>query len=304
MKPLHNTILHVEPSADPVFVQNPQVLSAQAAQHPIIVRADQIGAVHLEDPLDVMPVDDLDLIPSMPVEVHITALQIPVVYQDVMSIVPGLHARPPVLPESPDGDIILPDPPENGYDFIFHVGVAGRGHLRLEQLAHKHGYRMKDAEGQYAPVVPVIKEAPKDPDAEMMDPQRNVVTDIDPSSAPVTDLGPPSDMSSSSIPVTEIGPPVPATEIGPPLPANDMGPPGVNRYQIHPRLGFSDPDTPLLDINGDAVDVVPPMIETHEQPAVRGYHAGYEQFSDELATEIDVASLIHNMKESGHTVRV
>ncbi|KAF7792282.1 hypothetical protein EIP86_003318 [Pleurotus ostreatoroseus] len=309
VKPLHNTILHVEPSTDPVFVQNQGL--TQTPQHPIIARADQIGAVHLDDHLDDMPVDDADAIPTTPIEVHITTLEIPVTYQAVMSAVPGLHASPPVLPETPEGKPLHPTSPEDGYDFIFHVGVAGRGHLRLEQLAHKHGYRMKDADGQYAPVVPVVKEAPKDPDAEMMETQRAVVPPEGPVAGsapkpdrmnapiPVTEIGRP-------LPVTEIGPPVPVTEIGPPVPVTEIGPPsdlapGVNRFQIHPRLTGLDPADPDEALFDEAVGVVPPIIETHEHPAVRGYGVGYEQFSDELATEIDVASLIHSMKEFGHS---
>jgi len=71
----------------------------------------------------------------------------------VLSIVPGLHARPPILPEDAPEDCA--DPPEKNYDFIFHIGVAGRGPLRMERVGHKLGYHMKDAKGQLAPVVRV-----------------------------------------------------------------------------------------------------------------------------------------------------
>ncbi|KAJ3528951.1 hypothetical protein NM688_g7925 [Phlebia brevispora] len=91
VKPLHNTILHVEPSSDPVFVQNSQSLVAQNPQ-PLIVRADQIGAVHLEDQLDAMPVDEADTSPPRPVEIHITALEIATTYQAAISTVNGLHS--------------------------------------------------------------------------------------------------------------------------------------------------------------------------------------------------------------------
>jgi len=36
---------------------------------------------------------------------------------------------------------------------MFHIGVAGRGPLRMERLGHKYGYHMKDASGKLAPLV-------------------------------------------------------------------------------------------------------------------------------------------------------
>ncbi|CAA7271086.1 unnamed protein product [Cyclocybe aegerita] len=95
--------------------------------------------------------------PSTPRPIHITTLQIPVLYHAVLDIVPGLHARPPILP--PDASEECAEPPDNAYDFIFHIGVAGRGPLRMERLGHKYGYHMKDASGKLAPVVRV---SPKD----------------------------------------------------------------------------------------------------------------------------------------------
>lgn len=95
--------------------------------------------------------------------IHITAIQIPVSYQAVLAVTPGLYARPPALPKPTDPTIVMPPPPPNGYDFMFHIGVAGRGPLRIEKLSHKFGYRMKDAEGHYAPTVHLPKEGPRDP---------------------------------------------------------------------------------------------------------------------------------------------
>lgn len=96
-------------------------------------------------------------------EIRITALQIPVTYEAVLSIVPGLHARPPVLP--PDSDPFLPTatPPPDGYDLFFHVGVIGRGPLRMECAGHKFGYNMKDATGSLAPIVRVSREENNQP---------------------------------------------------------------------------------------------------------------------------------------------
>ena len=96
-------------------------------------------------------------------QIYITTLEVPVIYQDVLTIAPGLHAKPPVLPPPADPAYKALHLPENGFDFIFHVGVAGRGPLRLEKLAHKLGYRMKDAEGNHAPIVQIPKELPQDP---------------------------------------------------------------------------------------------------------------------------------------------
>lgn len=84
--------------------------------------------------------------------VKISALEIPVSYEAVVDVVPKLHLRPPVLPDDVK-DNFYPLPQDKGYDFIFHVGVAGRGPLRMEKLGHKLGYYMKDANGKMAPIV-------------------------------------------------------------------------------------------------------------------------------------------------------
>ena len=89
--------------------------------------------------------------------IYISTLQIPVVYEAILDIVPGLHARPPILPESMPPDTL--PPPKTSYDFMFHIGVAGRGPLRLERVGHKLGYHMKDATGKLADIV---RSSPKD----------------------------------------------------------------------------------------------------------------------------------------------
>ena len=89
--------------------------------------------------------------------IHISTLQIPVVYEAILDVVPGLHARPPILPDSMPADHL--PPPETSYDFMFHIGVAGRGPLRLERVGHKLGYHMKDATGKLADLV---RSTPKD----------------------------------------------------------------------------------------------------------------------------------------------
>ncbi|KAI0689748.1 hypothetical protein BC835DRAFT_229128 [Cytidiella melzeri] len=110
-------------------------------------------------------------------QIHITALVIPMAYQDVLAITPGLHARPPVLPTPADPAFAPTNLPQNGFDLIFHVGVAGRGPLRIERLGHKLNYNMKDVDGQYAPVVQLPKEPapPQEPaEAERLEMQKSL----------------------------------------------------------------------------------------------------------------------------------
>ena len=131
MQPLHNTVIHVQVPADPV--------------------------VH-DDSRNPPPSDPSDPIPDPPTtrEIRITTVNVSVTYEDVLSIIPGLHSRPPVLP--PLGNAF--PPPPNGYDLVLHVGVAGRGPLRIERVSHKFGYNMKDANGCHAPIVRVAREEP------------------------------------------------------------------------------------------------------------------------------------------------
>lgn len=98
---------------------------------------------------------DEDEIRSSPTQIHITTCQVPVAYESVLSVVPSFHARPPVLPDSHDPTYPNLPPPEKGFDLCFHIGVAGRGPLRVERLGHKKGYNMKDVTGKLAPIVPV-----------------------------------------------------------------------------------------------------------------------------------------------------
>ncbi len=128
VRPLQNTLITLDPHPDPI-VADPA--ASPAADGPAILN---------EEPKRLPPA-----------EIRISTLEIPVEYETVMKIVPGLHARPPVLPEQVQGNPLFPAPPERGYDFIFHIGAAGRGPLRMEKLAHKTGYHMKDASGNYAP---------------------------------------------------------------------------------------------------------------------------------------------------------
>ncbi|KAF8444519.1 hypothetical protein L210DRAFT_3443730, partial [Boletus edulis BED1] len=127
VQPLHNAIIHVEVPADSVTHDDPQ-----NPPSPILL-SDQTTTLR---------------------EIRITTINVPVTYEDVLSIAPGLHARPPILPPV---EAAFPPPP-NGYDLVLHVGVAGRGPLRIERVSHKFGYNMKDANGCHAPVVRVARE--------------------------------------------------------------------------------------------------------------------------------------------------
>jgi len=132
VKPLHNSVLYTQSPTTPVTHNGADVLH--------------------EPPASTNGKHDSQLI-------HITALEVPVTYADVLSIVPRLHARPPVLPEVIDSPkttnpttFFIPPPPE-GYDFIFHIGAGLPGDLRVETLAHKTGYKSPDVDGKYAPII-------------------------------------------------------------------------------------------------------------------------------------------------------
>ncbi|RPD53517.1 peptidase C15, pyroglutamyl peptidase I-like protein [Lentinus tigrinus ALCF2SS1-6] len=204
VKPLHNTILYTDPPTD------------------LLVPSDQAAMI----------TDEMEEFLRRPQQIHISTLEVPVSYQAVLSITPGLHGRPPVLPRPNDPALAVPPPPANGYDFIFHVGVAGRGPLRIERLGHKNGYRMKDKDGEYAPIVHL----PKDPIGDTAEAELQRMERM---------LGPP--------------------------------------HALHgPNHG---PEVP------EVVDIPP--------PPNRGFGKGYEQFADELSTDVDVPKLIVHLKESG-----
>lgn len=151
--PLHDTVMYTEmvPQPPPDPQPSHQLLGPPTGRLPPIAPPPTVEPVDSDTDMaeDTSPITQ---------QIYITTLQIPVVYQSVLSITPGLHAKPPILPEPDDPAFAPKHLPPNGFDFIFHIGVAGRGPLRLEKSAHKHGYRMKDAEGQYAPVMQLPKE--------------------------------------------------------------------------------------------------------------------------------------------------
>ena len=94
-----------------------------------------------------------------PRHIHLSSLQLPPTYDAVLDYVAGLHARPPLIPPTNPPTTVVAPPPESGYDLILHIGLAGRGPFRIERLAHKTGYRMKDSLNQHAPVVDFLPES-------------------------------------------------------------------------------------------------------------------------------------------------
>ncbi|KAK0241913.1 peptidase C15 pyroglutamyl peptidase I-like protein [Armillaria nabsnona] len=208
VRPLQNTLITLDPHPDPI-VADPT--ASPAADGPAILN---------EEPKRLPPA-----------EIRISTLEIPVEYETIMKIVPGLHARPPVLPEQAQGNPLFPAPPERGYDFIFHIGAAGRGPLRMEKLAHKTGYHMKDASGNYAPTSNTKKSE-----------------EVNGAAA-----------AAGVVVVPEGQPRLPSSEIP--------------------------PETAPLDSFTSRVH--------------RGYGHGYERFTDELLTDIDVTRLVQDMKLAG-----
>lgn len=190
MKPLHNTVI-LPDSPSPIIIDDEVVLKE-------------------ENHSRIRPI-------------HISALEIPVSYEAVLAVVPGLHARPPVLPESER--LLFPPPPPGGYDFMFHIGVAGRGPLRMERQGHKLGYHMKDADGKLASVV---RSSPKDFSRRADDPL--IAENIE-----------------------------------------------------RERLGM---------------DIVEAIGDTVVRPT-RGFGSAYENFPDEIPTELDVTRLVQDLKRSG-----
>ncbi|KAH9839559.1 peptidase C15 pyroglutamyl peptidase I-like protein [Rhodofomes roseus] len=206
------------------FNENPSWLAVRPFHNAILYTEAQ-PVIHDDDDEFAIITDEMQDVEMTPQPIHITCAQIPMNFQGVLATVPGLHARPPILPPIVDPTMVMPPPPENGYDFMLHVALAGRGPLRFEKLAHKHGYAMRDCEGQYAPAVP--KEGPT----------------VTPE----------------------------ASEI--------------ERMELHLQ-GVMSSAAPV-EGHGDGPEI----------PPNRGFSKGYENFPEEIHTEIDVARLVLYMKE-------
>ncbi|KAH7101499.1 peptidase C15, pyroglutamyl peptidase I-like protein [Auriculariales sp. MPI-PUGE-AT-0066] len=87
-------------------------------------------------------------VPGQSVKIHITVIEVLVTYEEVMAVVTGLHAIPPVLPAR-----FGVTPPPLGYQFVLHMGQGLPGFIALETIAHGSGYEMIDVHGKYAPII-------------------------------------------------------------------------------------------------------------------------------------------------------
>jgi pyroglutamyl-peptidase len=66
-------------------------------------------------------------------KLHLSTLEIPVVYVDVQTIIPQLHAK--------------------GYKLIIHLGIGRNGCITLEKRAHSGGYGSRDVKGCSGPLL-------------------------------------------------------------------------------------------------------------------------------------------------------
>jgi pyroglutamyl-peptidase len=153
VKDLHNSILYVDPPAEPIAVEGEVAMRPPPPSYPprppLPPSRAPIGPdVDMDPASDPIPIE----IDRDPRQIHITAHKVPVIYQTVLDDVPLIHTRPPSLHHTSEVIPQIP-PPENGYDFVLHVGVAGRGPLRVERRGHKLGYLMKDINGELPPIV-------------------------------------------------------------------------------------------------------------------------------------------------------
>ncbi|KAF8967303.1 hypothetical protein BDZ97DRAFT_1916910 [Flammula alnicola] len=219
VQPLQNTVLYTDIHSDKIF---PQSTSSSSISSSASSTSTTLHTINGE-----------------PRPIHITILKIPVVYEDVLNIVPGLHRRPPVLP--PDAPAECAQPPQSRYDFIFHLGVAGRGPLRMERIGHKLGYHMKDAKGKLAPIVRVSSK----------------------------DFSRRRDAVSGGVNGGVQG-------------GAGAGPSAAENMERE-RLGMD-----MVETSGDTV----------ARPT-RGFGVGYENFQEEINTDIDVTRLVHDLKRSG-----
>ncbi|KAF7969713.1 hypothetical protein HWV62_26112, partial [Athelia sp. TMB] len=95
VRPLHNKVLTFEPPPD--------------ATETVAAGSD----VQMRD------VNEPEPAPK-PRQIHITVCKVPVVYEAVLSTVPGFHSRPPVIPEHDEPLSPNLPPHEDGYDLCFH----------------------------------------------------------------------------------------------------------------------------------------------------------------------------------------
>ncbi|KZT72046.1 peptidase C15, pyroglutamyl peptidase I-like protein [Daedalea quercina L-15889] len=105
--------------------------------------------------LAVKPLHNITIRTAEDRPVHVTSLEIPTVYESVLTLTSSIHSRPPIVPTPKDPAMATAKPPTDGYDFILHVGVMSKSGnpIRLEQRGRKYGYDKDDAEGNMCEVV-------------------------------------------------------------------------------------------------------------------------------------------------------
>ena len=249
VKPLQNVILKTDITHEKVEASNASASASSKATTSSTATTPKASIPPIE-------------IPPSTRSIHITTLQIPVLYEAVLEKVPPLLLRPPVLPEDAAVDCV--PPPQNGYDFVFHIGVAGRGPLRMERVGHKLGYHMKDASGKYAPIVKVI---PKDFSRRESRGNGNGA------------IG--SGGINGGTPFVANG--------GPPSPTESL-----DEIMERERPGMDAVDAWSFSVGGVGDMMARPT---------RGFGIGYESCQDEYTTDIDVTRLVSDLKKHGVEVR-
>ncbi|KAF9262627.1 peptidase C15, pyroglutamyl peptidase I-like protein [Marasmius fiardii PR-910] len=279
VKPLHNTVIPLD-LHDPIIISDGQVVMTHATHpepggHGTSARTGGAhSATGREEPIEgeTEVSDNKETpVPGVPQYAKITTLQVPVVYSDVLDIAPGLHRKPPVFPDAAS-DPLFTNPPPLGYDFILHVGVAGRGPMRVEKMAHKLGYYMKDATGELAPIVHSGSDGILTHDGNSMENGNKLGTVSVSLTAGLNVLPHPQSQQQQDSPLQAQGI---ASAVS------------VAEAAERERLGAN-----MVEESGAA------NAGNGGRP-LRGFGEGYRRFSDELYSDIDVLELVGALKRSG-----
>lgn len=268
VKPLHNAILYTQPANAPLQLPEASSQSRQSkskGKGSDDGQSSDKGSSKSPAKATTTPSNVEEFIFSTePRPIHITTVCIPVVYESVLEIVPGLHARPPNIPAklfAVEG-LPMPESLPQAFDFMFHVGVAGRGPLRMERLGHKFGYHMKDASGRYAQVVKVQSK----------------------------------DFSRQNAAMPGVAPPVPGSPGG-------MSASGSNNWQAGSLHGGLAQNPNFGEGGSGGVGFGESSGDIFARPT-RGFGLPYEAFPEEITTDVDVTRLVYDLKQNGVEVSV
>ncbi|KAF9053099.1 hypothetical protein BJ165DRAFT_1400442 [Panaeolus papilionaceus] len=263
VKPLHNAILYTQPANAPLQLPEASSQSRQSkskGKGSDDGQSSDKGSSKSPAKATTTPSNVEEFIFSTePRPIHITTVCIPVVYESVLEIVPGLHARPPNIPAklfAVEG-LPMPESLPQAFDFMFHVGVAGRGPLRMERLGHKFGYHMKDASGRYAQVVKVQSK----------------------------------DFSRQNAAMPGVAPPVPGSPGG-------MSASGSNNWQAGSLHGGLAQNPNFGEGGSGGVGFGESSGDIFARPT-RGFGLPYEAFPEEITTDVDVTRLVYDLKQNG-----